>query len=149
MRSLETTHRIMSSIHSKNTKPEMALRRALWKRGMRYRVNDNRLPGKPDIVFTKAKIVIFCDGDYWHGHNWAIRGLDSLENELEHYSVYWQKKIRSNVERDEKNNSLLRDSGWFVIRIWASEIKKDPEECAERIIRAYSKRVLNGPLIWI
>lgn len=64
MRDPETTHKIMSAIRSKDTKPELALRRALWRRGLRYRVAMKSLPGKPDIVFTKAKIAVFCDGDY-------------------------------------------------------------------------------------
>ncbi len=141
MRDSETTHRIMSSIRSKDTKPEMALRRALWKRGMRYRVNDPKLPGKPDIVFSRAKIVVFCDGDYWHGHNWALRGYASLEEELTRYGEYWQKKIRRNVERDVKNNQLLNEAGWMVIRFWESDIKADVEKCADHVHSEYSKRV--------
>ena len=129
MRDPEITHKIMSSIRSKDTKPEMLIRRALWKKGMRYRVAVKELPGKPDIVFTKAKIAIFCDGDYWHGHNWALRGLSSLDEELTHYSEYWRNKIRKNVERDLENTKKLESSGWRVLRFWESEIKKDPEGC--------------------
>ena len=66
MRSPEITHKIMSSIKSKNTRPELLLRKALWRKNMRYRVNYKKLPGKPDIVFTKPKVAIFCDGDFWH-----------------------------------------------------------------------------------
>lgn len=141
MRDSMTTYRIMSAIRSKDTKPEMALRRALWKRGMRYRVNDRKLPGKPDIVFSKAKIVVFCDGDYWHGHNWALRGYASLEEELEQYGEYWQKKIRRNVERDALNNHLLSEAGWKVMRFWGSEIKADVEKCADQVCEAYSARI--------
>ena len=133
MRDPEITHRIMSSIRSKDTKPEMLIRRALWKKGMRYRVAVKELPGKPDIVFTKAKIAIFCDGDYWHGHNWALRGLSSLDEELTHYSEYWRNKIRKNVERDLENTKKLEASGWRVLRFWESEIKKDPEGCIKII----------------
>jgi len=68
-RTPEITHKIMSAVKSKNTRPELAPRRALWSRGLRYKVNVKSLPGKPDIVFTRAKIVVFCDGDFWHGHN--------------------------------------------------------------------------------
>ena len=64
------THKIMASIPQKNTKPELLLRRSLWHEGMRYRVNYRKLPGKPDIVFTRPKIAVFVDGDFWHGHNW-------------------------------------------------------------------------------
>ena len=69
------THKIMSAIKAKDTRPELELRKALWHEGLRYRVNYKDLPGKPDIVFTKWKVVVFCDGDFWHGHNWAIRGV--------------------------------------------------------------------------
>ena len=81
MRDPATTHKIMASIPSKNTRPEIALRKALWHMNFRYRVNYKALPGKPDIVFTKQKLAIFCDGDFWHGHNWAVRGLSSLDEE--------------------------------------------------------------------
>ena len=92
-RTLEMTHKIMSAVKSKNTRPELALRHALWARGLRYRVNVKSLKGKPDVVFTRAKIVVFCDGDFWHGHNWAIRGLSSLEEELDKYTQFWRDKI--------------------------------------------------------
>ena len=141
MRDPAATHKAMTAVKSENTTPEMALRRALWKRGMRYRVNDRKLPGKPDIVFSRAKIIVFCDGDYWHGHNWALRGYASLEEELARYGEYWQKKIRRNVERDTLNNQLLSEAGWLVIRIWGSEIKADVEKCADQVHQAYSNRM--------
>jgi len=87
----EVTHRIMSAIKNRHTQPEIILRRALWHKGLRYRVNDGRLPGRPDVVFTKVRLVVFCDGDFWHGHNWAIRGLSSFEEELKTYTVFWDK----------------------------------------------------------
>lgn len=129
----EITRKIMSAIKSKDTRPELALRRALWSRGLRYRVNYEKLPGKPDIVFTKKRVVIFCDGDFWHGHNWAIRGMESLEEELMGYSEYWRKKILRNVERDNENDRILRGLGWTVIRIWESDIKKNIDECVKTI----------------
>ena len=140
MRDAETTHKIMSAIHSKDTKPELTLRHALWNKGMRYRVSVKNLPGKPDIVFTRAKIAIFCDGDFWHGHNWALRGIPSLEEELAGYSEYWQKKIRRNIERDHENTTKLESDGWIVLRFWESDIKKDTKRCLEEIICCYNKR---------
>lgn len=140
MRDPETTHKIMSAIRSKDTKPEMALRRALWQRGMRYRVNVKELPGKPDIVFSKVRIAIFCDGDYWHGHNWALRGIASLDEELAGYSEYWQTKIRRNIERDRENTAKLENDGWLVLRFWESEIKKNPEKIVEEIVLYYNQR---------
>ena len=127
------THKIMSSIPSKNTRPEIALRKALWHKNLRYRVNYKKLPGKPDIVFTKRMVAVFCDGDYWHGHNWAIRGLDSLEDELAGYSEYWKKKILRNIERDEENNKALEALGWTVLRFWESDIKKDLNGCVKMV----------------
>lgn len=127
------THKIMSSIPSKNTEPELILRKALWRKNMRYRVNYKRLPGKPDVVFTKYRIAVFCDGDFWHGHNWAIRGLSSLEEELAGYSEFWRTKIQHNIERDEEVNNLLAGQGWTVIRLWESEIRSNLDDCVRRI----------------
>lgn len=139
MRDPEVTHKIMSAIPSRNTRPELALRKALWQKNYRYRVNYKKLPGKPDIAFTKLKVAVFCDGDYWHGHNWAIRGLHSLEEELASYSDYWKSKILRNIERDKENNEALEALGWTVIRIWESDIKKDLNECVHKVEIALSK----------
>ena len=133
MRTPETTHKIMSSIKSKDTQPELMLRKALWQKNMRYRVNYKNLPGTPDIVFTKVKVVVFCDGDFWHGHNWVIRGMKSLEDELSSYSEFWKKKILRNIERDDEITKKLNEMGWKVIRIWESEIKKDVDKCVKEI----------------
>lgn len=133
MRDPKITHRIMSSIKSKNTRPELILRKALWRKNLRYRINYKKLPGKPDIVFTKKKIVIFCDGDFWHGHNWALRGLSSLEDELNGYSEFWRQKILRNIKRDNEINKDLTSMGWTVIRIWESDIKKDVNKCVDLI----------------
>lgn len=140
VRNPATTHKIMSAIHSRDTKPELLLRHALWQQGLRYRVAVKTLPGKPDIVFTKAKVAIFCDGDFWHGHNWALRGISSLDEELAGYSEYWQKKIRYNIDRDRKNTSKLENSGWIVLRFWESEIKKNTKKCVDEIVRCYNQR---------
>ena len=136
MRDRKVTSRIMSSIPSKNTRPEIALRKALWRKNYRYRVNYKKLPGKPDIVFTKKRIAIFCDGDFWHGHNWALRGMASLEEELSGYSEYWRSKILRNVERDIENDKALRAMGWTVVRIWESDIKKDVDACVKAVEEA-------------
>ncbi len=127
----------MSSIKSKDTRPEKALRKELWKRGLRYRKNVSTLPGKPDLVFIKAKIAIFCDGDFWHGHNWAIRGYGSFEEELKRYSDSWVKKLKNNIYRDELNNKKLVEMGWTVIRIWESEIKHDVKKCGDKVEYVY------------
>lgn len=140
-RTPEITHKIMSSIKSRDTRPEMALRHALWVRGLRYRVNVKSLVGKPDIVFTRAKIAVFCDGDFWHGHNWAIRGLASLDDELKRYSDFWRNKILGNIERDKKNTLNLELGGWVVMRFWESDIKSDVEKCADTIEKKYHELI--------
>ena len=135
-RTKEVTHKIMSSIPSKNTSPEMMLRKALWHLNYRYRINYNKLPGKPDIVFTKYKVAVFCDGDFWHGHNWVVRGLKSFEEELEGYSDFWKKKLLRNRERDEEIDKTLRNLGWVVVRIWESDIKTDLPSCVRTVKEA-------------
>lgn len=127
------THKIMSAVKSKDTRPELKLRKALWREGLRYRVNYKKLPGKPDIVFTKWKVVVFCDGDFWHGHNWAVRGQNSLQDELSGYSQYWREKILRNIERDDENNKALIALGWTVVRIWESDIKNDLDGCVKTV----------------
>lgn len=143
-RTPEITHKIMSAVKSKGTKPEMTLRKALWAKGMRYRVNYKKLPGKPDVVFTRAKVAVFCDGDFWHGHNWALRGLSSLEEELESYSDFWKEKILRNIQRDDFVNKKLGSDGWYVLRFWESDIISDTERCVEKIIECYNKRLNKG-----
>jgi DNA mismatch endonuclease (patch repair protein) len=132
----ETTYRIMSAIKSKNTKPERLLAREMWKRGLRYR-KQYKIKGRPDFVFVKARIAIFCDGDFWHGHNWAIRGMESFEEELSSYSKTWREKLTRNVQRDKSINRQLEAEGWIVLRFWESEIKKSPEACAIKIKTIY------------
>lgn len=136
MRDPETTHKIMSAVKSKDTKPELKLRKALWHKNLRFRVNYKKLPGRPDIVFTKYKVAVFCDGDFWHGHNWALRGMKSLEEELEGYSEYWRTKILRNVERDDENDKALKALGWTVVRIWESDIKTNVDQCVITIQEA-------------
>ncbi len=139
-RTKEVTHKIMSAVKQKDTEPELMLRKALWDRGLRFRKNYKVLIGKPDVVFTKAKIVVFCDGDFWHGHNWALRGLPSLEAELATYSEFWKQKILRNIERDKEVTDMLATNGWVVIRLWESEIRNNLTECVDRIEVEYKKR---------
>ena len=116
----------MRRIHSKNTKIEIALRKALWHRGYRYRKNYATLPGKPDIVLTKQKIAIFCDSEFFHGKDWEV-----LKPQLEHgkNGEFWIKKISRNIERDDEVNKQLLFLGWTVIRFWGKDIIKNTDEC--------------------
>lgn len=126
----EQRHKNMKNIKSKNTSIEIDLRRALWKKGYRYRKNYNELPGKPDIVLTKYKIVIFCDSEFFHGKDWEV-----LKPRLEkgNNSEYWLKKIERNRERDQEINKELLFLGWTVIRFWGKEIKQDVSQCVKVI----------------
>ena len=118
----------MQHIRSDNTKIEAILRKALWNKGYRYRKNYTELPGKPDIVLTKYKIAIFCDGEFFHGKDWGV-----LKPKLEkgNNSEYWVKKITKNRERDEEVNKKLLSMGWTVIRFWGNDIKKHTEDCVQ------------------
>ncbi len=127
----------MSAVKAKDTRSEVLIRKVLWHRGMQFRKHIKNVPGKPDIVFTKVKLAVFCDGDFWHGHNWAIRGYGSLEQELARYSEMWAAKIKRNIARDEYINNELRQTGWTVLRIWESDIKADIKACADQIEYTY------------
>ena len=118
----------MRRICSKNTKIEIALRKALWHKGYRYRKNYEALPGKPDIVLTKQKIAIFCDSEFFHGKDWEI-----LKPQLEHgkNGEFWIKKISRNRERDDEVNKQLLFLGWTVIRFWGKDIIKNTDECVK------------------
>lgn len=116
----------MQHIRSNDTSIEVKLRKALWHKGYRYRNNDSRLPGKPDIVLTKYKIAIFCDGEFFHGKDWEILKprLEKSDN-----SQYWISKISRNRERDEDVNKQLLFQGWTVIRFWGKEIQNNTDQC--------------------
>lgn len=109
----EQRHKAMSHIKSKDTSIEIALRKALWAKGYRYRKNYKALPGKPDIVLTKYKIVIFCDGEFFHGNNWEVLRPRLLAGSN---PDFWVKKIERNMERDMENDKKLLYLGWTVIR---------------------------------
>lgn len=126
----EQRHKNMVNIKSKDTSIEICLRRALWRKGYRYRINYSKLPGKPDIVFTKYKIAIFCDSEFFHGKDWEV-----LKPRLEtgNNAEYWIKKIYRNVERDDQINKRLLFMGWTVIRFWGKDIMSHPDECVKVI----------------
>ena len=118
----------MQHIRSNNTSIEVTLRRALWKKGYRYRKNCKKIPGKPDIALTKYKIAIFCDGEFFHGKDWEL-----LKPRLEksNNAGYWIRKISRNIERDNEVNKELFAKGWTVIRFWGEDIKKHTDECVQ------------------
>lgn len=112
----------MSAIHSRNTKPELIVRKYLWRVGFRYRLNYNRLPGHPDLVLKKYRTCIFINGCFWHGHNCQeFRPPKTNVN-------YWTKKINRNRERDKEEQKKLAEMGWHVIVVWECELKPDKLE---------------------
>ena len=122
----EKRHKNMSKIKGKNTKIEIALRKALWNKGYRYRKNYKTLPGSPDIVLTKYKIAIFCDSEFFHGKDWEVL---KLRLEKGKNPNYWVKKIERNIQRDMEKDQALQYLGWTVIHFWGKDILKNPDEC--------------------
>ncbi len=133
---------IMVKVGSRDTPAEVILRKALWAKGLRYRLCVPNLPGKPDIVVTSRKLAIFVDGDYWHGNQWARRGLLSLEEQFNGASApYWSRKIRSNMERDCRAVAELTARGWNVIRFWESDVARRLNECVDMVINFEPKKL--------
>lgn len=114
-----------------DTRCETSLRRELWRRGLRYRLHGADLPGRPDIVFPKNRVAVFCDGDFWHG-----RDIDARLTKLAagHNSTYWVSKIRRNVERDRRQSEMLKALGWVVLRFWETDILRNTAEIADRVV---------------
>ena len=112
-------HHCMSSVRSASTKPEVTLRNYLWKQGFRYRINDTRLPGKPDIVLPKYRTVVFVHGCFWHGHKRCKTSHIPDSNK-----EFWISKITRNQERDQEVWRMLEANGWFVIIVWECQLKK-------------------------
>lgn len=131
--------RLMRAIKGRNTKPEIALRKALWNFGLRYRINVTSLPGKPDIVIGKHKIIIFIDGEFWHGYKWVEK-----KERIKANRSYWIPKIERNMERDIKNNALLNGLGWKVIRFWEHEVKRNIEECLRKVAALINTPQIKG-----
>lgn len=128
--SKEQRRKNMQHIRAKDSGIEVALRQALWAKGYRYRKNYSLLPGKPDIVFTKDKVAIFCDGEFFHGKDW-----ETLKTTLKNSNNgdYWINKISRNRERDEEINKKLQFMGWTVIRFWGNDIKKNVAGCVQAV----------------
>ncbi len=131
----EQITRNMKNNKGKDTKPELMLRKELWRRGLRYRKNYKGLCGKPDIVFIGAQIAIFVDGKMWHGYDW-----ENQKNDFKSRRDYWIPKIERNIERDYEVMQELISLDWLVMRFWDFEVKKNLKECADKIERAYNNR---------
>ena len=129
-------HSNMAAIRSKDTKPEMIVRRGLWSRGFRYRLNYKRLPGHPDLVLRKCRTCIFVNGCFWHGHHIHLP-FDHLQFTIEDSECckipktnreFWVAKIRRNMERDKEEQRKLAAMGWHCITIWECELKPKVRE---------------------
>ncbi len=121
--------KIMSKIRGKNTKPELAFRKALYAAGYRYRIDYKKLIGKPDILLKKYRTAIFIDGEYWHGYNWEQRKPKVKTNR-----EFWIAKIERNMQRDREVNAELQRLGYTVFRFWETEIKKELDTSLQKVI---------------
>ena len=131
----EQISRNMKSNKGKDTKPELLLRKELWRRGLRYRKNYKEIYGKPDIVFLGTRIAVFIDGRMWHGYDWQ-----NQRNDFKSHRNYWIPKIEYNMEHDYEVTQELISLDWLVMRFWDFELKKNLQECADKIERAYNNR---------
>ena len=124
----------MAAIHSKDTKPEMIVRKGLWNRGFRYRLNSPRLPGHPDLVLKKYRTCIFVNGCFWHGHKVEVRSEEGEVRSSDCCKIpntrreFWVAKIKRNQERDIETQKRLAEMGWHCITIWECELKSSKRE---------------------
>lgn len=137
----EQRRKNMKSIRSKDTSIELRLRKALWKKGYKYRKNYKSIPGSPDIAITKYRIAIFCDSEFFHGKDW-----EKLEERLSksERGEYWINKIQKNIVRDKRINSELENMGWKVIHFWGKDIKTDLDECIKTIEDAVIEYIIES-----
>ena len=127
----------MKQVKNKDSKIEVALRKELWNRGLRYQKNVTSIFGKPDLVFKGKKVAVFCDSEFWHGYNWEERKKD-----FKSHQEFWIPKIERNMERDKEVTAELQRPGWTVLRFWGKEIKKNVCGCADIIEKAVRGELL-------
>jgi DNA mismatch endonuclease (patch repair protein) len=132
IKSKEARSKNMAAIKSKNTRIEISLRKALWKMGLRFRTT-YKLPGRPDIIFTKEKIAIFCDGCFWHH-------CPKCAKYPEQNREFWFNKINANISRDKRVNEELKNMGWYVLRYWECDLKKNMKRILEEIVQTKNDR---------
>lgn len=124
----EQRSKTMQAIKSTATKGEVRLAKALWKLGYRYRKNNKKIFGRPDLTFAKYKIAIFVDSEFFHGKDW-----ETEQSRIKSNREYWIPKIQRNIERDQEVNSFLISENWAVLRFWSKEIEKNLEVCVAKI----------------
>ena len=144
----KTRTRIMASIKNKNTSPELNIRKALFAKGLRYRIHDNKLPGSPDLVFPKYKAVIFIHGCFWHNHNCKYGRIPSSNRH------FWEVKLRGNASRDQQTIAKLNSLGWRTRIIWLCSLKnkqtfasdKDVDEIVNWLKERQPKKLKNDQI---
>lgn len=118
----------MAAVKSTGSKEEVALGKAMWRAGLRYRKNNKKVFGKPDFTFKKHKVAVFVDSEFFHGKDWETRKKPVNNAE------FWEKKITRNIQRDKEVNEHLLANGWKVLRFWSDEVKKNLEDCVQKVI---------------
>lgn len=146
LRSRVTTSRIMASVGNRDSVAECALRRRLWANGLRYRLRSS-LYGRPDIVFPQQRVVVFVDGDLWHGNSWRLRGLPDLASQFPTNTAWWVAKITRNIERDAEVTRNLQEQGWTVLRFWESDLLRCPNAAARQIAAAIGRMPDDGAFL--
>ena len=132
------TRKRMSKVKLKGGKAETLLAKALWHKGYRYRKNEKRLPGSPDIALFKYHIAIFVDGEFWHGKDWETRRVRLKRNR-----EYWIEKIEENMARDLRNDRLLMQLGWTPLHFWEKEVMKNLSACVDEVEETILARLIN------
>jgi DNA mismatch endonuclease (patch repair protein) len=127
---------MMSAVRNKDSKAELALRRALHSSGFRYRLHAGDVPGRPDLVVRSRRLAVFVDGDLWHGNPEEVRrrGRDNLADLFPSRTEWWVAKIERNMARDREVTDQLRRQGWTVVRLWEHDVLSDPEGSARRVL---------------
>lgn len=133
------TSRMMARVRSKDSRAELALRRELHARGVRYRLHARDVTGRPDLVHRRARLAVFVDGDFWHGNAHRLRGLPRLEDLFPTRTDWWVTKITANVHRDTRVTEALREQGWTVLRFWESDVLRDPVAAADTVTAALAR----------
>ena len=134
----KTRSRMMSGIRSKNTKPELLIRKGLHARGFRFRLNDKRLPGKPDLVFPKYSAVIFVHGCFWHRHDCHLFKWPKTRRE------FWHKKLLRNQEKDVESYARLKKDGWYILTIWECALKGRTRRPMDKVLDMAADWLVSG-----
>jgi DNA mismatch endonuclease (patch repair protein) len=133
-RSKAVTSAMMAAVRGRGNRAELLLRRELWKRGLRYRLYDTHLEGRPDLTFRRARLVVFVDGDFWHGRGLIQDGPRAFAGTLRtRRRKWWLQKLSRNAERDRQVTSVLRSQGWRVLRLWESDVLRQLQRAADRV----------------